>query len=308
MINSNNDTRNDLEDSEDPLGPAGSNGGHRVPNLGFDNYEVQFPYLVEIGTSFILLIAVMMWEGDAMDSYPYAIAVPILSLIISLSCLMLTIFMNTIYALYGKHVAKLLFIWNFAGASFLTFGSPFVTTGNGYFAAWGCVVASAMCMGFTGDGFRMQFDGLGSLGSQLGMCASSAIMVVALIDYVGKKGEDQWASIFAMIVSIFTIIFVGGMMYYQKKNGNQDDNTPFVRGKFGCLAFFSILWSVVACLVTFGGPFVTTGNGYFASWAGVTCAWFAAFASWRELGITTEQVVGFLTPGGSPTGLSSTIS
>ena len=85
----------------------------------------------------------------------------------------------------------------------------------------------------------------------------------------------------------------------------------FAKAKFGALALFAFLWLILSCLVTFAGPFSTTGNGYFASWVGDSCAFFAAYASWKEMGISTEDVVGFLSPasnGDGPTGLSATIT
>ena len=40
-----------------------------------------------------------------------------------------------------------------------------------------------------------------------------------------------------------------------------------------------VLWIVAAGVLTFRGPFVATGNGFFGSWLGFVCA--LAFA-WQE--------------------------
>lgn len=37
--------------------------------------------------------------------------------------------------------------------------------------------------------------------------------------------------------------------------------------QFWTLAVLLVMWLVAACLTTFVGPFITTGNGYFAVWA-----------------------------------------
>jgi len=292
------------EDPEDASGPVTNNGGGRQSALGFQINDVQFPLVLVLATSFVLLLSVITWEGN-MSSRAYAIAVTVLSLVLSLSYLFLTILKEIIYTTYGKHMTHLLFIWNFTGASFLTFSSPFTTTGNGYFAAWGCVAASAIAMGFTGDAFRSRIEGLGLL---LGLCVSAAIVVIALIDYVGSDGSSRNESIYAMIVSIFTIIFVVGGIYYERKL-SQEPPKWILRVKFGILAFLALLWLVLACLVTFRGPFVTTGNGYFASWVGAACVWYASFTAWKETGILKEDVVGFFTPSRNAdrTGLSATI-
>ena len=41
-------------------------------------------------------------------------------------------------------------------------------------------------------------------------------------------------------------------------------------------AFMFILWATVAGVLTFDGPFLQTGNGYFATWAGFLAAIFFA--------------------------------
>lgn len=274
--------------------------------MGFQVSDAQFPLILVSATSLVLMLAVVTWE-EQMKSFGYSLSVPLLSLVISIGSILLTIFKGDLYAQYGRHIAHVLFMWNFTGACFLTFSSPFTTTGNGYFAAWGCVATSAMAMGFTKDAFRSRLQGMGPL---LGLGSFSAITIIALIDYVGNKNQSfsRKESIYAMVVSVFTIVLIAGIMYFQKTHSGV---RWFVRVKFGGLSLFACLWLVLACLCTFSGPFNKTGNGYFASWGGASCAAFAAFSSWQEMGISTEDVVGFLTPasnGDGPTGLSATIS
>lgn len=274
--------------------------------MGFKISDAQFPLLLVAATSFVLMLAVVTWE-DGMKSYAYALSVPIISMVLSIGSICLTVFMENLYGLYGRHITHVLFVWNFTGACFLTFSSPFTTTGNGYFAAWGCVATSAMAMGFTGDAFRSRIEGLGSL---LGLGAFSAITIIALVDYVGKKAQSysRNESIYAMVVSVFTIVLIMGVFHLQKTH---EGIKWYVRAKFGALSVFAFLWLVLACLCTFSGPFNKTGNGYFAAWGGAACAAFAAFSAFQEIGISTEDVVGFLTPASNadgPTGLSATIS
>lgn len=291
-------------DTEDPLEPVTTNGNGGPNIMSFQINDAQFPLVLILATSFVLLIAVMTWEGT-MKSYGYAVAVPVISIVLSLTYLLLTIYKEPVYTMYGKKMTHILFLWNFIGASFLTFSSPFHATGNGYFAAWGCVVTSVMAMGFTADAFRSRVEGLGSF---LGLLGSAAIVAIAVIDHVGKGEDNRKESVYAMVVSIFTILLVTGTIYYGKKL-NQENPKWFVKAKFGFLALFAILWLVLACLVTFRGPFADTGNGYFASWAGALCAWFSTFAAWKDMGISTDDVVGFLNRQNSEkTGLSATIS
>jgi hypothetical protein len=293
---------NDLE-GQDPLESASSNSnGHGGRSFGMKVNDAQFSLILVLATSFVLLIAVTTFEGS-IESRGYAIAVPALSLTITLIALLLTVFKESIYNSYGTHITKLLFMWNFTGACFLTFGSPFTVTGNGYFAAWACVVVSAMAMGLNGDNFRSRIEGLGSL---LGLGCSSILVIIALLDYLGSG-----PSTYALIVSIFTVVFVVGVTLAEKKYSVFTKTKMYLRVKFGLLIFFAFLWLILACLVTFKEPFTSTGNGYFASWAGMACSFFAAFSAWNELGISTEDLVGFLTPGSNSdgrTGLSATVT
>lgn len=294
MINSNG--KHDVEGGEDDI-------MEMAPVMGFDLSGDLYPLSLVTVASFILMIAVVTWD-EAMRSYGYALAVPVVSLVICIACILLIKFMGTLYSQYGRHLTHLLFTWNFTGACFLTFSSPFDTTGNGYFAAWACVATSAMAMGFTAEAFRSRLQGMGPL---MGLGVSSVITIIALVDSVGA-GAHRGQSIFAMIVAVFTIVLIAAIMYLQKTH---NEVRWFKRARLASHGLFAFMWLLVACLCTFSGPFNKTGNGYFASWGGAACAAYAAFSAWQEVGMSTDDLVGFLTPasnGGSDTGLSATIS
>ena len=129
---------------------------------------------------------------------------------------------------------------------------------QGYFASWATVVTAAMALGFTASAFQTSVKGLGAL---MGLLASSIIVIIALIDWVGG-GIFRAESIYAMVVACITVVLVLAHIYKEKKEGDGDGGGMVM---FGVLAFFSVLWLVLACLVTFRGPFIATGNGYFAS-------------------------------------------
>jgi len=285
-MNSNNDDRNDMENgiTVDPLEQPGEGSlGPTSPRefLASKVNDVQFPLVLVLSVSVILLIAVTMGKGGS----GYSVSVPVISICLSLTSILMTVFRENLYTIYGQRISQFLLMWNFTGACFLTFKSPFTTTGNGYFAAWGCVIASAMAMGLTADVFKSKIKGVGALS---GLCASAAILVIALISEIGGDDTLYRNCVFAMVISCFTIVLVVGLIYFQKQNDNNfDHSTTESIVKFAFLSVFAILWSVMACLLTFQGPFATTGNGYFASWAGAVCASFAAFNAKKESGIST---------------------
>ena len=115
-----------------------------------------------------------------------------------------------------------------------------------------------MALGFTASAIQASVKGLSAL---MGLLASSIIVIIALIDWVGR-GIFRVESIYAMVVACTTLVLVLVHMYKEKKEGDGDGGGMVM---FGVLAFFSVLWLVLACLVTFRGPFIATGNGYFAS-------------------------------------------
>ncbi|OEU08551.1 hypothetical protein FRACYDRAFT_249443 [Fragilariopsis cylindrus CCMP1102] len=270
------DAHNDADpNNDDSFSNGGVDGIYQMTSLVGDrdanghgsksssSSDVQFPLLLVMISSMILLIAVTTWEGVITSNYDYCISIPSVSLITSSIGIALTLFREDIYYDYGigKYLPYFLGLWNFIGASYMTFNSPFITTGNGYFACWTTVATSAMTMGVTGTTFKNSIKGIGSL---MGVFGSSIVMILALYEY----------------------IFVNMI-------------------KFITLSLFTILWLVLACLVTFHGPFVTTGNGYFSSWAGFVCISFTAFQAKQDIGdigvnninyvtdTVTETVTGF---------------
>lgn len=92
--------------------------------------DVQLPLFLMLASSTVLLIAVTTWQMG-IKWREYAISVPAVTMCLSFIGIVLTFVMKDNYATYGKYLNQLLFVWNFVGACFLTFSSPFTTTGNG---------------------------------------------------------------------------------------------------------------------------------------------------------------------------------
>jgi len=169
-------------------------------------------------------------------------------------------------AMYNNYF---LFVWCFIGACFLTFGSPFKTTGNGYFASWGLALFSVMALGVTSS--HMEHAVANGVGSGIGLLASAIITLVALISETFDKNDGD--EFFGVICCIFTILVLTGFFYMEK--GDEVAH----KLKFPVMIVFSVMWIILASLLTFRGPFLTTGNGYFGVWFGAVTAVFAANAA-----------------------------
>jgi hypothetical protein len=164
----------------------------------------------------------------------------------------------------------------FIGVCFLTFVEPFVVTSNGYFAAWTMVYGSAKAIDFTTDAFVSTT--IKDAGLHMILLVSSLVVLIASIPFVSDEESDK--AIFALVVACITIAFVLLVITLDNKEKPMrvEDHTV-------ALFNLSILWIVMACFVTFQGhgPFVVTGNGYFASWAGALAATMASVSTMRSV-------------------------
>ena len=101
----------------------------------------------------------------------------------------------------------------------------------------------------------------------LGCC--SFLVILATYPYLGLD-DYYWESIFTFVISVLTVIAV---LYFLHKH--QKDST-FPGLAFHTLLLLALLWILLAGVSTLRGPFLVTGNGYFASWGG---AIFSAIAA-----------------------------
>jgi hypothetical protein len=146
----------------------------------------------------------------------------------------------------------------------LTFNGPFEVTSNGYFASWGGVIFAAMALGVTTEAMKSQAGGLGFFN---GLLVASIVLLCAVPQYIG--GTHNGESVYCLVIAILSAAAVLAFGAYPSVE----------KYKFPFFALFAILWIVLACLTTFRGPFLQTGNGYFASWFGCILCIMAAAAS-----------------------------
>lgn len=267
------ENEDDVEEVEDVRLDRDSEDGHeegegRATKMGVAGYELSIdnsalPYFGIVLSATILLIAVCV--GNWSTNEAYGIAVAVIAMIFGLIGAGLAAKNKELYdkplgslpvfgeATLGSGLAQFLFLWNFIAAGVLTFSGPFKTTSNGYFAAWAGVMFALMAMGITTDAMRSQAGGLGFYNA---LMVASIIQICAIAPEIGGGNNGQ--STYSLVVSILTIMVVLAFGAYP----NVD------KVKFPTFAVFAILWIVLACFVTFKGPFIETGNGYFSAWFG----------------------------------------
>eukprot|EP00986_Skeletonema_menzelii_P013795 scaffold8414_cov129-Skeletonema_menzelii.AAC.8 len=261
--------------------PASTDGkaaeGTTVAGVTMDG--TQFPLALILVSSIILLIATTASpeRGGFTKSYKnYAISISSISLIISFFSLLMHKFAGSLYAKMEMYLCMTNFTWSFIGACFLTFRGPFLTTSNGYFAAWAVVYGCAMSMGMDSSTFHSNIRGLGAV---MGHMAASIVLLVAsipVIDSQRKGSSGRNNAIYALSLACVSIVVALTLMSMDRKGRQIGGMVNLV-----LFALLSLCWLVSACLVTFAGPFEKTGNGYFAAWAGFLTAGSAAMAAYK---------------------------
>lgn len=182
---------------------------------------------------------------------------------------------------YKWVINLVLFLWAFIGWAFFTFGGGdvFAYTGNGFFALWAMMIFAIWNFGITVDDITEQAKNSDSI--IYGMILGS---VIAIIELTTGPVPYQWQSnkgiaSYALAVAVISIVF--GLVTMGMSRFAKDELNPKIR--FWCLLVILVLWIAAACLTTFIGPFLTTGNGYFAVWGSVVFAVMAFVDTQKEL-------------------------
>ena len=80
-----------------------------------------------------------------MDYNAWAVACPTVSLFIAIALLLLRLAGKDIAVNRAMQlIAPFLLFWWIGGTGCMTYKKPFVTTGNGYYGTWACLIASTL--------------------------------------------------------------------------------------------------------------------------------------------------------------------
>mmetsp|Transcript_47963 Transcript_47963/g.95427 ORF Transcript_47963/g.95427 Transcript_47963/m.95427 type:complete len:279 (-) Transcript_47963:208-1044(-) len=237
------------------------------------------PLIGQIISAIVLFIAALSWGGgkisvsflnDHVKNWAFTVAASVIALLFSVPALVLMkakpeLYFKQLFAIpvvgpvfIGTFFSLFLFMWWAITAIIVTFDAPFKVTTNGYFAAWGGFISSVMGLGI----------GVGAQHARplAGLAASSGVVIIAVIDYL-DSGVFVGETVIALIAAILSVIFVI-VLFALDKAGHA---VP-AKVKLVLLIAVAIMWIVVACVVTFRGPFLVTGNGYFGVWIAALCS------------------------------------
>lgn len=139
---------------------------------------------------------------------------------------------------------------------------PFIYTSNGWFGAWGGLISSCQwCIGLDFVRYDSQSR---EVKYMMNLVFCSIVTILASISPLRKKTlrfEGAGLSIAAGSITLIVCAYLIGMYKDIAKN---------VMKLTAVLLF--VLWVITAGVCTYIGPFLITGNGFFAVWLSALCA------------------------------------
>jgi hypothetical protein len=204
-------------------------------------------------------------NGSCQDTRAYEVAVGAFSFAIAFIAFLLHFFGWLRSATHQAVISAFLFLWWVAGVIILTFFGDFQTTqnANGYFGAWGAFIMSTFALVSVSPRLEETVDKhfyVHSVRKPLFFIAlASAVVMGASIGPCSPRSNCHGYSLYALIVGTFSLLISLIFLFMP---------TRLERNLMRGLAWFFLLWWAFGCAVlTLGGPFRQTGNGYFGSYA-----------------------------------------
>jgi hypothetical protein len=167
-----------------------------------------------------------------------------------------------------KFVALFLVIWWMVGFFVATFDSPYVFTGNGFFGCWVAVIASAALVDNTwGLGASEKIgNSTKTVPRELLRITIGSLVTLVAATYHGYH-NNFWGvwSVVCPAVSTGICVFLSLIMVL----GAGDKVSSYMQ----LVSWFLLVWWIFGTgVMTFKGPFVGTGNGYFGAWLALLAA------------------------------------
>ena len=183
---------------------------------------------------------------------------------------------------YTYHILLSLFLtlWWAVGAGVLTFLGPFTTTSNAYFSIWASLICAVAILI---DALKPAADtaaeasaaARGSKRGHYGLLLACIVLGGSCISIHANGFGAVWALICCALSAVLVVLLLITSPEKLKKGGA---GTVLV-------LILLIIWVTIVWFTTFAGPFVVTGNGYFAAWSGMLCAGLLVAGDETALGL-----------------------
>jgi len=239
----------------------------------------------QVVAAIVLIIAVAVKDPATTSNWGFGVSVGAISAFSALLSLVVLPSSKSEWLLFtapgvgevtaGRLLSGFLSIWWGVGMGVLTFQGPFVTTDNGYFAVWigfGCSVSglgSSLSRVVASSTSIPTLVGLGVCALVLGLELLTGPLAVALL---GSGFVDIRPLTYGTVVAAVTFLVTSFIVMLElgTPSAAAPAALPYEHRRV-LLKAVGMLWGPAALWLTFGPPFVTTSNGYFALWAGMIC-------------------------------------
>lgn len=217
---------------------------------------------VEIASLVLLFSCVAEWVKSSLMQYALSVA--------CISLGMCLIIQTAEFVRPGflekseKPCSLFLLVWWCIGTGIITFKGPFLFTSNGWFGAWGGLLATVKwSIGLKSTNFDKQEQGIKYL---VAIVACSFLLIFSCIQPL-KLNVHKGNSAFGIAAGSVSLVACAYLIAAYKSIPESVMKVT--------LGILFALWACVAGVCTFNGPFIYTGNGYFACWAGmIACLMF----------------------------------
>ncbi|KAL1522990.1 hypothetical protein AB1Y20_017953 [Prymnesium parvum] len=227
--------------------------------------------LGQLGAAVILIIAITVLPSDT-THWEYTIAVGTVAAFFALVGLVVQQIALAERVLFTAPVmgdvnvcgllAVFLVVWWGIGTWVITIQGPFIATGNGYFATWTGFVSAIFGVGVTLP--RLRESAKASMSSLFVLLICSIATGAELCLRSNGSFFPAAESTFGLCTVTLTAVVIV-TIYVHEIDGNPLD----VERRRPLFVAILLLWTIAAYWLTFSGPFVGTGNGYFSLWVGL---------------------------------------
>jgi len=181
-----------------------------------------------------------------------------------------------------RGITSFLLIWWIMGTGCMTFKHPFGATSNGYFGAWIALASAVLLSQAYSDLLWGLVGRAGEHGPGLAILAMASATLLAQIlfdaEHQGVHGNLTWGlvgSSLSLLICVLVANFFTGM----------PDGFKWVA------LGLAVLWGSLVGLLTFEGPYVGSGNGYFACWVGLFACMYLLFRAFPAVASRMVVVV-----------------
>ena len=202
-----------------------------------------------------------------------------------------------------------LFFWAFLGACLLTFESTFEDDENsidiekdvgifalwishGYFASWLCALYALSLFKTNLQQISMAPKDCAER-ARMPWTLASLLQITSIALYKANdgdlrgfvRGDDASAfkqeEAYSLVISSATFVFMVVLVLLEWTE-NHKNIRNYLSIKFMATGLFATAWVILAILVSFRGPFLGLGNGFFSAYAGMFAGLYAFVSAWND--------------------------